>query len=290
MADEDDDNQEQQGDNSEESLGDSFPEDSDCPPLKCPPCPSGLPPWLATFSDMMTLLLTFFVLLLSFAKTELYKYEAALGSIRSAFGGNVLKHGKVIQMGKSPDNSASMLETDRPIKPYPIEFLTTDGFLDKHEVSRESDEDIRLIKSALINYKLIHNVEMYEQPEGVKVEVNDRIYFKKGSVIPISIKIDVYERLVQLLSNEDWTIYVVGHASSGEISTDKTKDALELSSLRALSVARSLMKRGVRGSKISILFYGDSKSLKDKDNKMSQKVEFVLRRRDFSKKGKKVFK
>ena len=48
---------------------------------KCPPCEckAGLPAWLATFSDMMTLLLTFFILLVSFAKFETAKYEAALG-------------------------------------------------------------------------------------------------------------------------------------------------------------------------------------------------------------------
>lgn len=63
---------------------------SDCP--KCPECPpAGAPGWMATFSDMCTLLLTFFILLLSFAKTETAKSEAAMGSIRNAFGGNVLK-------------------------------------------------------------------------------------------------------------------------------------------------------------------------------------------------------
>lgn len=54
------------------------------PPEKCEECIPGLPGWMATFSDLVTLLLTFFVLLLSFAKTENEKYEAALGSIRSA--------------------------------------------------------------------------------------------------------------------------------------------------------------------------------------------------------------
>jgi len=55
----------------------------DCP--KCPPCKPGLPGWMATFSDMITLLLTFFVLLLSFAKTESAKYEAALGGLSHYF-------------------------------------------------------------------------------------------------------------------------------------------------------------------------------------------------------------
>ena len=47
----------------------------------------------------------FFVLLLSFAKTESAKFEAALGSLRNTFGGNVLKHGEIIHRGKSADNA-----------------------------------------------------------------------------------------------------------------------------------------------------------------------------------------
>lgn len=99
-------------------------------PVKCPECAPGLPAWMATFSDLVTLLLTFFVLLLSFAKTETAKYEAALGSIRNAFGGNVRVMGNVIQPGKSPDDQPTMMETAEPIRPFPIEFLTTEGFLD----------------------------------------------------------------------------------------------------------------------------------------------------------------
>ena len=89
---------------------------------KCPECDPGLPGWMATFSDLVTLLLTFFVLLLSFAKTESSKYEAALGSIRKAFGGNVLKHGEVIQLGKSADDRHTMMEGQDMVRPFPIEF------------------------------------------------------------------------------------------------------------------------------------------------------------------------
>ena len=87
---------------------------------KCPPCKPGAPGWLATFSDLCTLLLTFFILLLSFAKTETAKYEAAIGSLRNAFGGNVLKAGEVMLAGKSPSDAHTMLYSDMPAKPFPI--------------------------------------------------------------------------------------------------------------------------------------------------------------------------
>ena len=52
----------------------------------CPECKGGAPAWMATFADMATLLMAFFVLLLSFSDTELPKFEKINGSIQDAFG------------------------------------------------------------------------------------------------------------------------------------------------------------------------------------------------------------
>ena len=53
----------------------------------CPKCPDGgAPAWMATFADMATLLMAFFVLLLSFAETEVPKFKQVAGSLKQAFG------------------------------------------------------------------------------------------------------------------------------------------------------------------------------------------------------------
>ena len=61
-------------------------EASDPPPDESPPCEEGAPGWVVTFGDMMSLLLTFFILLLSFATMEKIKYKVLAGSIQTAFG------------------------------------------------------------------------------------------------------------------------------------------------------------------------------------------------------------
>ena len=57
-------------------------EEEECP--KCPPV--GAPAWMATFADMATLLMAFFVLILSFAEFNVPKFKQISGSMRNAFG------------------------------------------------------------------------------------------------------------------------------------------------------------------------------------------------------------
>ena len=53
---------------------------------ECPPCKSGSPAWMATFADMATLLMAFFVLILSFAEFNVPKFKQISGSLKNAFG------------------------------------------------------------------------------------------------------------------------------------------------------------------------------------------------------------
>lgn len=57
-------------------------EDEECP--KCPPV--GAPAWMATFADLATLLMAFFVLILSFAEMNVPKFKQISGSLRDSFG------------------------------------------------------------------------------------------------------------------------------------------------------------------------------------------------------------
>jgi chemotaxis protein MotB len=61
---------------------------SDCP--KCPPV--GAPAWLATFADLMSLLMCFFILLLSMASMDVQKFKHVADSLKQAFGVQRLIH------------------------------------------------------------------------------------------------------------------------------------------------------------------------------------------------------
>ena len=255
---------------------------------KCPPCKPGAPGWLATFSDLCTLLLTFFILLLSFAKTETAKYEAAIGSLRNAFGGNVLKAGDVMRPGKSPSDAPTMIDSDMPAKPFPIEFLTAEGLLDKQEINRESDTQLNQLKKMLADNELIDSANVYEMPETILVRMKDKIQFQKGSTGIDEIDIQVFDRLVAMLRENNWNILIEGHAEAGEVSKEGG-DAYTLSSARALAVSKSLIQRGISAERITTIFYGDSRPLQKVNKNVSdRRVEFVLKKADLRTEGRKV--
>lgn len=70
----------------DEGVIENNPSSEDPPETECPPCKGGAPAWMATFADMATLLMAFFVLLLSFAETEVPKFKQVAGSLKQAFG------------------------------------------------------------------------------------------------------------------------------------------------------------------------------------------------------------
>ena len=100
----------------EEALDDEEKDEEDCP--KCPP--AGAPAWMATFADMATLLMAFFVLILSFAEFNVPKFKQISGSLKEAFGVQKVvpvveqpKGTTVIELNFSPNPEPSLSTTLR---------------------------------------------------------------------------------------------------------------------------------------------------------------------------------
>lgn len=261
----------------------------ECPDIPaCPECPpEGAPAWMATFSDLVTLLLTFFILLYAMSKQDEHKFESIAGSIRKAFAGNAMKEGETVRLGKSPDDAPTVIESQEPVEPFPIDLITTEGLLDKHEINRESDEDVREMKKTIQNYDLANSTEIEQMSEGVKIRIKDKVLFSKGSIdISNSSIAGTLKKIIALMRDKDWTIFIEGYADIGEVyEKDNNIDAFGLSALRAQELRKALYRRGVRPNKMSAVFYGDSRSV---EGQINRKVEFVLRKRDLTSKGKRV--
>ncbi len=101
---------------------------------KCPP--PGAPLWMSTFSDLMSLLMCFFVLLLSFSEMDVLKFKQIAGSMKFAFG--VQNRLEVKDIPKGTSVIAQEFRPGRP-EPTPIEVIMqqtidiTQSTLDFHE-------------------------------------------------------------------------------------------------------------------------------------------------------------
>ena len=112
-------------------------EEEECP--KCPPV--GAPAWMATFADMATLLMAFFVLILSFAEFNVPKFKQISGSLKNAFGVQKIvpiveppKGTTVLSLNFSPSPSPSVTQD--------MTQQTTDVTKPDIEVKqREKDQD-----------------------------------------------------------------------------------------------------------------------------------------------------
>ncbi len=82
------------------------------PECKCPP--PGLPAWMGTFADLMSLLMCFFVLLLSFSEMDVLKFKQIAGSMKFAFGVQ-----NKIEVKDIPKGTSIIAQEFRPGKPEP---------------------------------------------------------------------------------------------------------------------------------------------------------------------------
>ena len=85
---------------------------SNPPECKCPP--EGLPAWMGTFADLMSLLMCFFVLLLSFSEMDVLKFKQIAGSMKFAFGVQ-----NKIEVKDIPKGTSVIAQEFRPGKPEP---------------------------------------------------------------------------------------------------------------------------------------------------------------------------
>ena len=157
-------------------------EEEECP--KCPP--PGAPAWMATFADMATLLMAFFVLILSFAEFNVPKFKQISGSLKNAFGIQrvipVVEQPRgttvlALNFSPSPEPSVTnnMTQQSTNTEQKNLDLKSEE---DKRESSKQSSENVekaKKLQKALRSQKLDGNVstEIVNDKLVVKIENKD---------------------------------------------------------------------------------------------------------------------
>lgn len=218
--------------------------------------PAGSPAWMATFSDLMNLLLCFFVLLFSMSTVEenkLAELVAAMNNSFSVFDGGATSIGDGILIG----NGISQLnELDRYITSTGAAADNTHDSSDlqqyengdeklKQEVLQEieqqnlqnNEELAEMIEEAVSENKIADQVEVSFTSQYVKLSMKGALLFDSGSDELKQESVFVLEKAAMILEKyaKD-TVEIEGHTDNVPISGGRFKSNEELSSARALAV------------------------------------------------------
>lgn len=215
----------------------------------------GAPAWLTTFADLVTILLAFFVLMLSFSQLDLARYQELSGAMSTAFAdplGGVLERVGLTTAGvreTAPGKGEWVPVDELDRDPRRIE----DTYATLSSVLRREIEDGR------VHLELTENA--------VIIRFDDRAFFSSGSGRLTSDFKAMVARISTILGNTEGTILVQGHTDDLPISTRRFQSNWELSTARAVSVVEALLRNpGIEPTRIVVEGHADNRPLVPNDS------------------------
>ncbi len=213
----------------------------------------GAPAWMATFSDLMNLLLCFFVLLFSMSSVEESKWEQVVASMTSAFsifsaGSTSIGTGSLVGIGtaqlsnldeyyssmgqSSTDNGSDLIESGESEQDI-AEQVAQAG-------RAETQEMVDKISEMTERYNIYGDVNVSMDSEGryVELTVSGSLLFDSGSAALKNDCLSLLAKVGDILKiYSDHSIDVIGHTDNVPMNSSRYKSNKELSSARAISVS-----------------------------------------------------
>lgn len=247
---------------------------------------TGAPKWMVTYSDMVTLILVFFILLFSMSNIDSSKFDAVTESFRNRMifdfypssvpleegGGNIVDG----QSGK--DTSRDREPTDD------LDFNDSIDEERLNEALKKEDELNRLMESVesyLQEQDLNDVVSATRTSRGVELVLQDSILFESGEAKILASGKPFLERIGELLEGIPNYVRVEGHTDNRPISSYRYPSNWELSGARASSVIRFLIdEKGLEEHRFSAVGYGETRPVVENTNEenwqKNRRVEIVI--------------
>ncbi|MBO4347081.1 MAG: flagellar motor protein MotB [Lachnospiraceae bacterium] len=209
--------------------------------------PQGSPAWMATFSDLMNLLLCFFVLLFSMSTVDAQKFELVAASFSNTFsiftaGGRAIGEGMLISNGVSQLNNLDKYinsmgqgeDADKQMKDAIEEY--------EAQALAASEELAELIEEAIEEENIADEVEVEFNSQYVLLTMNGSLLFNSGDAKLKDESLPLMSQIAKILERySEGIIEVEGHTDNVPMHGAKYSDNDELSSARAISVFRYLV-------------------------------------------------
>jgi chemotaxis protein MotB len=235
-------------------------------PPEEPPGDEGLPPWMATFADMVTLLLCFFVLLLSFAQQSEEKFRDALGSLKGAFG---------VKEVRAVSDEMALFNTSSEATEKMASSITHDQRLLLSVVMR--------VKSMLDNMdaKVKEGAGVSADRDGVIFSASSAALFKPDTAELRPEASQILDSVIKVLKDYKLNLVVRGHTDDRPIHTAKYPSNWELSAARAaVALDYIVRKGGIEINRAKAVGYADTRpevpNDTEADRLKNQRVEFYM--------------
>lgn len=248
---------------------------------ECPKCPpEGLPAWMGTFADLMSLLMCFFVLLLAFSEMDVLKFKQIAGSMKFAFGVQ-----NKIEVKDIPKGTSVIAMEFRPGRPDPtpieniqqqtidmtqemLEFQAGDedsaGGRQKQRgeqrggsaqqtatdqsaatASQQADQEqvnemLKKVAQQLEKQILDGSIEMESLGQQIIIRIRENGSFSAGSAFLQPQFKPILQKIGSLLAEVPGEIEISGHSDSQQISNELYRSNWDLSAQRAVAVAEEI--------------------------------------------------
>lgn len=221
----------------------------------------GAPAWVVTFGDLMSLLLCFFVLLLSFSEMDRNKYRVVSGSVKNAFG--IQRKKPVFESPKGSKMIAK--EFDQAIILTKIEDVVK-------PIIKELDGEFEELKGY---------VEVESTENEVTIRMMGEATFDTGKADLRSSFVPLLKKIGDVLAKTRGEIIVAGHTDNVPLVGGIFGSNLGLSMARAGSVAEFLLRTSrIDPQRLSTMGFGEYRPLESNDTEegrqKNRRVEIVV--------------
>ncbi|GLC30750.1 flagellar motor protein MotB [Clostridium omnivorum] len=207
--------------------------------------------WLLTYSDLITLLMIFFIVMYSMSNLDKQKYQQIASGLNKAMGSGGGKN--IIGVDKG-------VAVDQDWQPTNTEVVQAEEKSKLEEVKKQVDQYLQ-------QNGLSQSVDTKVEERGLVLSFKDSLFFDSGQA---DIKTDEVKKLVDIgkilnmKAVSDNYIRVEGHTDNVPISTYQYKSNWDLSVIRASNVAQLLIAQsGIVPQRVSALGYGEFRPIAD---------------------------
>ncbi|WP_281950861.1 OmpA/MotB family protein [Nitrosophilus kaiyonis] len=220
-------------------------------------CPS-VPGWLVSFGDLMSLLLTFFILLYSMSTISLEKFYQSIRGLTEAFGGRTLQNKETIIQGKKVNLNFPM---------YP-----------KIKKKKAVQKKLNDIKQMLENAGF--KAEVVSHGSTITLRLFSDKIFPPGKDIPYKDVIPYIMTFCEKLKDSSLPLIIVGHTDNTPIKSKRFSNNLELSASRAVNILRMFIKCGYDEKALAAEGRGEFEPIVPNDTPQNRaknrRIEFVI--------------